>query len=119
PPANARDGVCDLLGCIAASGEGSFLAVLKQFGSIPSPGLLSFPRPGATLAIDFANGGGVTFDLLDRLDEVVSAAGGAVYPAKDARMSGSRFRQYFPAWRQFREFLDPAFSSGFWRRVMQ
>jgi hypothetical protein len=34
-------------------------------------------------------------------------------------MSGQRFRQYFPAWRQFEAFIDPAFSSGFWRRVNQ
>lgn len=119
PPPTARDGVRELLDRIAASGTGSFLAVLKQFGTTASPGLLSFPRPGTTLALDFANRGPVTFTLLDRLDEIVSAAGGAVYPAKDARMSGARFRGYFPAWRQFSEFIDPAFSSGFWRRVMQ
>ena len=119
PPTAARDGVRELLDRIAASGTGSFLAVLKQFGGIRSPGLLSFPRPGTTLALDFANRGPATFELLDRLDEVVAAAGGAVYPAKDARMSGERFRGYFPAWRQFSEFIDPAFSSGFWRRVMQ
>jgi FAD/FMN-containing dehydrogenase len=119
PPLAASDGVRELLDRIAGSGTGSFLAVLKQFGAIRSPGLLSFPRPGTTLALDFANRGSATFELLDRLDEVVAAAGGAVYPAKDARMSGERFRGYFPAWRQFSEFIDPAFSSGFWRRVMQ
>lgn len=119
PPLAASDGVRELLDRIAGSGTGSFLAVLKQFGAIRSPGLLSFPRPGTTLALDFANQGPATFELLDRLDEVVAAAGGAVYPAKDARMSGERFRGYFPAWRQFSEFIDPAFSSGFWRRVMQ
>ena len=119
PPPTARDGVSELLDRIAASGTGSFLAVLKQFGTIRSPGLLSFPRPGATLALDFANRGSATFELLDRLDKVVAAAGGAVYPAKDARMPGERFRGFFPAWRQFSKFIDPAFSSGFWRRVMQ
>lgn len=119
PDATARDGVHELLEHIAASGTGSFLAVLKQFGEKTSPGLLSFPRPGTTLALDFANHGHATLELLDRLDEVVAAAGGAVYPAKDARMAGERFRQYFPAWRQFEAFIDPAFSSGFWRRVTQ
>lgn len=119
PPDAARDGVRNLLECIAASGTGSFLAVLKQFGATASPGLLSFPRPGTTLALDFANCGPATFELLDKLDDTVAAAGGAVYPAKDARMSGERFRQYFPAWQQFKDFIDPAFSSGFWRRVMQ
>jgi FAD/FMN-containing dehydrogenase len=119
PPEAARDGVHELLERISISGTGSFLAVLKQFGSIRSPGLLSFPRSGTTFALDFANRGRVTFKLLDRLDDVVAAAGGAVYPAKDARMSGDRFRRYFPAWKQFEAFIDPAFSSGFWRRVMR
>lgn len=119
PPATAQDGVRELLERVAAAGTGSFLAVLKQFGATQSRGLLSFPRPGTTLALDFANRGRQTFALLDRLDDVVVNAGGAVYPAKDARMSGERFRQYFPAWRQFEAFIDPAFSSGFWRRVSQ
>ncbi len=48
-----------------------------------------------------------------------SEAGGAVYPAKDARMSGQHFRQYFPAWQQFQSFVDPRVSSSFWRRVME
>ncbi|HEX7324211.1 MAG TPA: FAD-binding oxidoreductase [Rhodanobacteraceae bacterium] len=117
PPATAHDGVHELLDRIAASGTGSFLAVLKQFGATLSPGLLSFPRPGTTLALDFANRGPRTFELLERLDATVAAAGGAVYPAKDARVSGDHFRQYFPAWREFSGFIDPAFSSGFWRRV--
>lgn len=117
PPPTARDGVHALLDRIAASGTGSFLAVLKQFGPIRSPGLLSFPRPGTTLALDFANHGRRTFELLDRLDDTVAAAGGAVYPAKDARVSSEHFREYFPAWHEFSRFIDPAFSSGFWRRV--
>lgn len=119
PPENARDGVAELLARIAASGAGSFLTVLKQFGSIASPGLLSFPRPGSTLAIDFALRGESTFTLLTELDDVVTAAGGAVYPAKDARMSTAMFRHSFPAWQAFEQYIDPRFSSGFRRRVME
>jgi FAD/FMN-containing dehydrogenase len=120
PPAVALEGTRALLARIAASGTGSFLAVLKQFGDRPAPGLLSFPRPGTTLALDFPiDRDGRVFALLDGLDEVVSEAGGAVYPAKDARMSGRHFRQYFPAWQAFSSFVDPHFSSGFWRRVME
>ena len=48
---------------------------------------------------------------------MVQAAGGAVYPAKDARMSSTAFNQYFPATERFKAFVDPAFSSDFWRRV--
>ncbi|HWG10805.1 MAG TPA: FAD-binding oxidoreductase [Rhodanobacteraceae bacterium] len=119
PPENARDGVAELLARIAASGAGSFLTVLKQFGAIASPGLLSFPRQGTTLAIDFALRGESTFTLLTELDDVVTAAGGAVYPAKDARMSAAMFRHSFPAWQAFEQYVDPRFSSGFRRRVME
>jgi len=120
PPPVAAETTAELLHRIAASGTGSFLAVLKQFGSRPSLGMLSFPRPGTTLALDFpVDRGGRVFRLLDGLDDVVSGAGGSVYPAKDARMSGPHFRTYFPSWEKFLPFIDPAFSSSFWRRVMK
>lgn len=119
PPASARDAVAELLREIGRSGSGSFLAVLKEFGDLPSLGMLSFPRPGTTLALDFPNTGPKVFALLDRLDLIVDAAGGAVYPAKDARMSGAHFRKAFPEWERFQAHIDPRFSSGFWRRVMK
>ena len=115
--ADGRDAVQELLSRIANARGSSFLAVLKVFGEIQSLGLLSFPRPGITLALDFPNRGSQTMHLLDRLDEIVRESGGAVYPAKDARMSAESFRRYFPMWRSFCEYLDPCFSSSFWRRV--
>lgn len=117
PPAVARDAITELLERIGAAGRGSFLSVLKVFGDLPSPGLMSFPRPGTTLALDFPNRGEATRRLLDSLDEVVMAANGAVYPAKDARMSPAAFRHYFPQWREFAAHIDPSFSSTFWTRV--
>lgn len=117
-PENANQAVSEMLETISASGSGSFLAVLKTFGSQTSPGLLSFPRPGTTLALDFPFRGEPTLALLARLDQIVLAAGGAVYPAKDARMSGASFRRFFPAWERFSTSIDPGFSSSFWRRVM-
>ncbi|MDQ2783415.1 MAG: FAD-binding oxidoreductase [Chloroflexota bacterium] len=102
---------------ITHSGEGSFLVVLKTFGDLPSPGLLSFPRPGITLALDFPFHGARTLQLLEDLDGVVRASGGAVYPAKDARMSVESFAAFFPQWRGFACHMDPQFSSSFWRRV--
>src|SRR5580765_483557 len=119
PPAAAEAAVTELLKRVAAAGSGSFLAVLKVFGDRPPAGILSFPRAGTTLALDFPNHGAATFSLLDRLDDIVAAAGGAVYPAKDARLSGMRFRQYFPRWQEMLVQIDPKFSSGFWRRVME
>jgi FAD/FMN-containing dehydrogenase len=117
PPATAEAATAELLQHIAASGNGSFLAVLKVFTDRPAAGILSFPRAGTTLALDFPNRGTATFDLLERLDEIVVAAGGAVYPAKDARLRGERFRRYFPRWQEMQAHCDPRFSSGFWRRV--
>ncbi|TVQ29334.1 MAG: FAD-binding oxidoreductase [Geminicoccaceae bacterium] len=117
PPENARDAVRELLGTIAAAGDGSFLAVLKILGDHPSPGLLSFPMPGTTLALDFSNRGTATLALLDRLDRITELAGGRLYPAKDGRMSGATFRFGYPALDRFAEQIDPAFSSSFWRRV--
>jgi FAD/FMN-containing dehydrogenase len=106
-----------LLALISSSGTGSFLAVLKGFGNIASPGLLSFPRPGFTLALDFPNQGERTLAFLDKLDNVVMAATGAVYPAKDARMSARMFQQNYPGVKNFSQHVDPQFSSSFWRRV--
>jgi FAD/FMN-containing dehydrogenase len=102
---------------VSRSSETPALAVLKRFGSVPSPGLLSFPRPGITLAVDFPFRGQSTLTLLEELDHVVRDAGGAVYPAKDARMSPESFRAFFPQWGTFARAMDPKFSSSFWRRV--
>jgi hypothetical protein len=57
PVDTQQDAVRELLRCISASGSGSFLAVLKMFGDRAAPGLLSFPMPGTTLALDFPNEG--------------------------------------------------------------
>jgi hypothetical protein len=54
---------------------------------------------------------------MERLDAVVREAGGRVYPAKDARMSAESFQHYYPQWRELLPFIDPDFSSSFWRRV--
>jgi len=118
PPAAAEQAVPELIKQIARAGAGSFLAVLKTLGERPSPGLLSFPLPGATLALDFPNRGASTVDLLARLDSVVLEAGGRLYPAKDGRMSALMFRAgYAAVLPAFVAQVDPAFSSDFWRRV--
>ena len=116
-PNERPDALRGILDRVSYSREVPCLAVLKRFGDVPSPGMLSFPRPGLTLAVDLAFRGRSTLDLLDALDAVVRAAGGAVYPAKDARMSRDSFRAFFPAWESFAAFVDPKFSSSFWRRV--
>ncbi len=119
PGNDARAALTEMLQRITGSGQGSFLSVLKIFGSMPSLGLMSFPRPGVTLALDFPNRGASTLKLLDTLDDITRGCAGAVYPAKDARMSARAFQQYFPAWREFQRYVDPHFSSSFWRRVTE
>lgn len=113
----AEYAVTEILKRIATAKTGSFLCVLKAFGDIKSPGLLSFPRPGITLALDFPNKGKETLALLGSLDDITRQANGAVYPAKDACMSSISFDCYFPKWRKMKPYLDPAISSVFWRRV--
>ncbi len=107
----------ELLDLISRAGMGSFLAVMKRFGTIGSPGILSFPRPGLTLALDFPMRGERTLQLLNALDRVVQESGGALYPAKDARMSPAMFNASFPDWRRVQRYIDPKLSSSFWRRV--
>lgn len=119
PYADSLEPITEIIRRIAASGQGSPLVVIKTFGNRPSPGMLSFPRPGVTLALDFANRGQITLDLFEELDAIVRANGGAIYPAKDARMSLETFEASFPHWREFEPFIDPKFSSSFWQRIMK
>ncbi|MCS3472130.1 FAD/FMN-containing dehydrogenase [Pseudomonas sp. JUb42] len=118
PEAAAEVAMAELLGAIADSGQGSFLAVLKRCGDMTSPGLLSFPLPGTSLALDFPQHADLTHSLFPRLDAIVRAAGGRLYPAKDAHMSGSDFRQAYPAWEQLEALRDPSLMSRFWKRVI-
>ena len=111
------DALREILDRSAHSGLPSFLTVLKVYGDLPSPGWMSFPRRGFSLALDFAHRGERTYRLVDTLDALTRAAGGRVYPAKDARMSPESFRAYYPEQTRFGGYLDPAFSSSFWRRV--
>lgn len=96
----------------------AFLSVLKTFGERSSPGLLSFPRPGITLAMDVRNRGTITLETLNRFDEIVLAHQGRLYPAKDSRMSAETFRACYPELETLLPSIDPAFSSQFSRRVM-
>ena len=117
PVAQAESALSLMLDSIAISGQASFLSVLKKFGENEAPGLLSFPRPGFTLALDMANRGDKTLKLLEQLDAITIQSGGAVYPAKDARMSARAFELYYPEWKTFSQYIDPQFSSSFLRRV--
>lgn len=115
---NGNDALHALLDEISRQKEGSFLAVLKTFGHKESRGLMSFAKPGVTLALDFANKGARTLDLFKRLDEIVHHAGGRLYCAKNAYMSHALFEAGYPHLQEFLTFCDPGISSGLSRRLM-
>ncbi|MFO7817031.1 MAG: FAD-binding protein [Thermodesulfobacteriota bacterium] len=114
PKAHSYAGLQEILGEIAKSGMGSFLAVLKLYGpSNANP--LSFPLEGYSLALDFKIQSGL-FTLLDQLDRIVLQYGGRIYLAKDARVSRETFEQGYPQIEHFRQLRDslglsPVFNS--------
>ena len=118
PPAAQEEGLQRILKEAKKRGSASFLAVLKEFGSLPSPGMLSFPRPGPTLALDFPYRGHKTVELFEILERITVDYGGALYPAKDALMSKESFHRMYPQLDRFMQYIDPAFSSSFSRRVL-
>jgi FAD/FMN-containing dehydrogenase len=117
PWASAREGTIAILNEVAKSGLASFLAVLKAFGDVPSPGMMSFPQPGITLALDFPIKPDKSFPLFDRLARMTLEFGGKLYPAKDARMTAQQFQTAYPQWRDFARYKDPLLTSSFWERV--
>lgn len=94
PIESGKKGLEEILRAIANSGEGSFLAVLKLFGEADKEAIMSFPKRGYTLALDFKISEKV-FKLLDQLDEIVLNYGGRLYLAKDVRMKAEFFHKTY------------------------
>lgn len=101
PQIDGLDSMHKLLSKISASGSGSFLAVLKQFGAA-NQNTLSFPMPGYTLALDFKWTPTIA-RLCRELDEMVCSMGGRVYLTKDALLDATSFRLMYPQWEKFEE----------------
>lgn len=118
PREYGEQGIASMLDEIAKSGMGSFLAVLKTFGQRAPVGMLSFPQPGVTLALDFPNCGERTEKLFIRLDAIVAEAKGRLYLGKDARMSRQLFEAGYPRLQDFIAYRDPGISSSMSRRLM-
>jgi decaprenylphospho-beta-D-ribofuranose 2-oxidase len=110
----------EILAAIFSAGELPFLNVLKRMGK-ESEGLLSFPREGYTVAIDFPIRAH-TAKLLKRLDAMILAAGGRVYLGKDSYLDRATFRAMYPnldRWLELKSKYDPhsVFTSDLARRV--
>ena len=92
PKENGNEGMKQILDAIAKSGNGSFLAVLKLFGTHNPQAYNSFPIEGYTLALDFKVNKGLK-KLVDQLDTIVENFGGRIYLTKDS-MSKSSLTNY-------------------------
>jgi len=121
PDATSFEGIRRLLEELSNSRRPSFLAVLKRLGE-QGRGMLSFPMPGYTLALDLPIRDHGLFALLNKLDEIVLLYGGRVYLAKDARLPAESFRAMYPRyaeWLKIKNEIDPQnrFSSSMSRRL--
>jgi FAD/FMN-containing dehydrogenase len=117
PKAVQREAMGEMLKLVSASGQASFLVVIKVFGDKSSPGYLSFPMPGTNLALDLPNRGEVTHKLFARMDAIVAEAKGRIYPCKDGRMPSWIFKRGYPEWEKVEALRDPNVRSDMWNRV--
>jgi decaprenylphospho-beta-D-ribofuranose 2-oxidase len=101
-PLESKRGLTEILQKIGDKGLGSFLAVLKIFGKQES--IISFPKEGYTLALDFPVKNGL-MEFLDELDQIVLRYGGRIYMSKDARMKPEILREGYPDLDKFKDIV--------------
>ncbi len=101
-------GVRRLIELLAETGSSSFLSVIKDCGP-QGEGLMSFPRPGMSLALDIPITPR-TQEVIDRLNEHVLNCGGRIYLTKDGLTRSEDFLKMEPrlaSFLQVKEKWDP------------
>jgi decaprenylphospho-beta-D-ribofuranose 2-oxidase len=119
-PFGAEDVIRRTVTRMTETGQVSALNVLKRFGA-GNRAPLSFPMPGWTLCVDLPVRAGV-HELCEELDELVLAAGGRHYLAKESRATPAVVARGYPRldeWRKTRDSVDPqgVFASDMSRRL--
>jgi decaprenylphospho-beta-D-ribofuranose 2-oxidase len=99
PDAAGRGAARRFLDLLTRRGGASMLCVIKDCGA-EGVGMLSFPRPGISIALDIAIRDD-TPALVDALNELVIAEGGRVYLAKDQFTRPEHFRAMEPRLAEF------------------
>ena len=108
PDAAGHGAARRFLELLTGRGGASMLCVIKDCGE-QGAGLLSFPRPGISIALDVPIRDD-TQSLVDALNELVIGEGGRIYLAKDAFTRPEHFRAMeprLPEWSRIRERWDP------------
>ena len=108
PESAGRGAARRFLELLVKRGGASFLCVIKDCGA-EGIGLLSFPKPGISIALDIAVRDD-TQALVDALNEQVIKEGGRIYLAKDAFTRAEHFRAMEPRldeWLAIRRWWDP------------
>jgi decaprenylphospho-beta-D-ribofuranose 2-oxidase len=109
PDAAGHGAARRFLELLTARGGASLLCVIKDCGP-EGLGLLSFPRPGISIALDIPIDDR-TQSLVDALNELVIAEGGRIYLAKDALTRPEHFKAMEPRlgeWTRIRRRWDPS-----------
>lgn len=104
PQENSFRTIRDVLNIIQRSDQESYLAVLKKFGE-GNDNFLSFPQMGFSLALDFQINSQL-FDLLNKLDTLITERGGRIYLTKDAHISEDIFKKGYPRHKDFLKVLE-------------
>lgn len=104
PQKHVLEAILLILKTIRTSKFKPLLAVLKQYGRNTSPGLLSFPMEGYSMALDFNYSISLP-SFLNQLDKLVIQYGGRIYLAKDSCLQAHSFEQMYPKAGKFKEIV--------------